>query len=139
MQEYTPLDINKSVKDAFGDTEKSLKTIMSNFSGTAFPVNNLEEGMVCYRTDEGKAYRYKRGNWTPDNIELDKTPTEGSGKAVSSGGVKTYTDNKFKEANLYADGRLGEANQYADKKLTEAKTYVDQAIANITNGNEVSY
>lgn len=37
----------------------SIKSVMSNSSGTSFPSTELQVGMGCYRTDEGKVYHLK--------------------------------------------------------------------------------
>lgn len=41
----------------------NFKSIMTDFAGTVFPTENLVPYMTCYRTDEGKLYRYDGADW----------------------------------------------------------------------------
>lgn len=65
MQSYTPLGstATTTVKEAILNHENNINAIRSTNSGTAFPVNNLEEGLHCYRTDLSKDYIYTDGQW----------------------------------------------------------------------------
>ncbi len=65
-QNYYPLDLEETISDAFPKLHDNLEAIANNFSGTSFPTNNLFVGMVCYRTDLGKTYRYTNSGWLVD-------------------------------------------------------------------------
>jgi microcystin-dependent protein len=57
MQNFTSLDPSKPLKTSIPAMQASIESIVSAFSGTAFPADNLFVGMPCWRTDEGKLYR----------------------------------------------------------------------------------
>lgn len=56
MQSFKEIQGQDSVKASRNTINDSMKTIMSNHSGTAFPTTNLQLGMKCYRSDAGKTY-----------------------------------------------------------------------------------
>lgn len=66
-------------------------------------------------------------------VEVDTTPTEGSGKPVTSGGVYTAIQDSIAEAEAYADEKateaVGTARTYTDSQNTvvynNAKSYAD--------------
>lgn len=59
MQEYTDLSPTGYVNEDRATINKNFQSIISDFSGTAFPTENLVEGMRCNRTDQSKIYRLK--------------------------------------------------------------------------------
>lgn len=65
MQSYTPLGstATTTLKDAILNHENNINALRTTNSGTAFPTDNLAEGLHCYRTDEGKEYIYTNGAW----------------------------------------------------------------------------
>ena len=56
MQNYKEINGNDYVKDSRTTINETMRSIQSMNSGTAFPTNNLFEGMKCYRTDLKKTY-----------------------------------------------------------------------------------
>lgn len=64
MQSFKEINVDDTIYDSRTTINDSIKTVMSNNSGTAFPTTNLQVGMKCYRTDLGKTYTLVR--ITPD-------------------------------------------------------------------------
>lgn len=58
-QDYYAYNANHIVKEAMPLLYNFIKAIASGFSGTAFPTQGLEAGMLCYRTDQEKLYQLK--------------------------------------------------------------------------------
>jgi hypothetical protein len=56
MQSYTEIPSNQTVKTSLSPLLGNDKTIMSCSAGTAFPTANLQQGMLCYRTDLNQLY-----------------------------------------------------------------------------------
>ena len=56
MQNYKELNPTDYVKDSRQTINDNFITLMSDFSGTVFPTNNLVAGMKCNRTDRKKVY-----------------------------------------------------------------------------------
>lgn len=52
MQEYYPLNVQENVSVVIPKMQKSLDSVSSCFSGSAFPTTNLQIGMLCMRTDD---------------------------------------------------------------------------------------
>lgn len=57
MQNFTEFSSNDYLNVGIPKLYDDIVTVLSQSSGTAFPTTNLEVGMVCYRTDQRKAYR----------------------------------------------------------------------------------
>ena len=69
MQKYKEINGNDYVKDSRTTINETMQSIQSMNSGTAFPTNNLFEGMKCYRTDLKKTYTLtdaENGTWVED-------------------------------------------------------------------------
>jgi hypothetical protein len=56
MQNYTEIPSSQTLKNSLAPILNNDKTIMSCSSGATFPTVNLQIGMICYRTDQGKLY-----------------------------------------------------------------------------------
>lgn len=70
MQKYKEINGNDYVKDSRTTINETMQSIQSMNSGTAFPTNNLFEGMKCYRTDLKKTYTLtdvENGTWVEDS------------------------------------------------------------------------
>lgn len=70
MQNYKEINGNDYVKDSRTTINETMQSIQSMNSGTAFPTNNLFEGMKCYRTDLKKTYTLtdvENGTWVEDS------------------------------------------------------------------------
>lgn len=57
MQNYTEIASSVTITSSRSLLLNNDKSIMSCFSGTAYPTTNLQVGMLCYRTDTGKLYQ----------------------------------------------------------------------------------
>ena len=69
MQKYKEINGNDYVKDSRTTINETMRSIQSMNSGTAFPTNNLFEGMKCYRTDLKKTYTLtdvENNTWVED-------------------------------------------------------------------------
>lgn len=58
MQQYVDILGTDLVKNSRDTINNNIKTVGSNYSGTAFPTDNLLVGMTCYRTDRKELYIY---------------------------------------------------------------------------------
>lgn len=56
MQKLTTFNPNETLYKAIPKLSDDILTVLSSSSGTAFPTDGLQVGMVCYRTDLQKAY-----------------------------------------------------------------------------------
>lgn len=56
MQKLTTFNPNETLDKAIPKLSDDILTVLSSSSGNAFPTDGLQVGMVCYRTDLGKAY-----------------------------------------------------------------------------------
>ena len=73
MQSFKEINVDDTIYDSRTTINDSIKTVMSNNSGTAFPTTNLQVGMKCYRTDLGKTYTLTdvaNKTWVEDNHAL---------------------------------------------------------------------
>ena len=61
-QDFSELLGSGLIKNDREKINKNFSAVASDFAGTAFPTNNLVEGMKCYRTDLKKVYRYTISN-----------------------------------------------------------------------------
>lgn len=77
MQNFNDIPEDQSLTDSRLVLLNNLKTVLSNFSGTVFPTQNLQQGMFCYRSDEGKFYglRTLPSDWILV-LDLSKSFTE---------------------------------------------------------------
>lgn len=96
MQGYKEITLTDVARDAVMQLQENIKTIASNNAGTAFPTENLYDGMLCYRTDEGAYYSYNASGetWKSLNISLPVATKSvlgavkvGSGLSITSAGV----------------------------------------------------
>lgn len=93
MQNYLEINGQDYVKDSRTKINESLRTLLSNNSGTAFPTSNLQEGMKCFRTDLGKTFTLidaENDTWIDDSIvtKLAQAVTI----ALSGGATGTATE-----------------------------------------------
>lgn len=56
VQRYTEIPSSQKIAESLSLILNNDKTAISHNSGSAFPTTNLQIGMTCYRTDEGKLY-----------------------------------------------------------------------------------
>lgn len=57
MQNYTEIASSTTIAASRSQLLNNDKSIMSCFSGTAYPTTNLQVGMLCFRTDSGKLFQ----------------------------------------------------------------------------------
>lgn len=57
MQSYVEISNSTTLTASLSQILGNDKSIMTDFSGTAFPTTNLFVGMKCFRTDQNKTYR----------------------------------------------------------------------------------
>lgn len=57
MQNYHDLQNTEAANVYLDKVKDNIQTVASNFSGTSFPTDNLQVGMLCYRTDKKKLYQ----------------------------------------------------------------------------------
>ena len=107
MQNYHDLQNTEAANVYLDKVKDNIRTVASNFSGTSFPTENLQAGMLCYRTDEKKLYQLTNTypiTWesVQSSLTFDTTPTAGSTNPVTSNGIynslqnlatKEYVDN----------------------------------------------
>lgn len=100
MQNYHDLQNTEAANVYLDKVKDNIQAVASNFSGTSFPTENLQVGMLCYRTDKKKLYQLTDTDpitWesVQSSLTFDTTPTAGSKNPVTSGGIKTALDTKL--------------------------------------------
>lgn len=99
MQGYKEITLTDVARDAVMQLQENIKTIASNNAGTAFPTENLYDGMLCYRTDKATYYSYNSSTetWgTLNSLPVASTSIlggikVGSGLSITSAGVLSAT------------------------------------------------
>ena len=133
MQSYKTIKGQDNVKDTRNTINDSMNTIMSNHSGTAFPTENLQVGMKCYRTDLGKTYTLTDADssiWKEDNhATVADSTNKLSGLELVSDSSKGDTYGKIPKVGT--DGVL-EIGKYIDfhSKSKDNKDYSTRITAN---------
>lgn len=131
MQSFKEINGQDNIKNSRTTINDSIKTVMSNNSGTAFPTTNLQVGMKCYRTDLGKTYtltNVANKTWVEDNhATLADSANKLSGYPLSNGGDSTFGKIPF----VGTDGVL-EIGKYIDfhSKNGDGKDYSARIEAN---------
>lgn len=71
MEDFVLIEGTQTLASSREQINNALMSVRSLSSGTSFPIENLVDGMLCYRTDEDKLYQYKasRDVWT-DKINI---------------------------------------------------------------------
>ena len=102
MQTYTKITNDFTGAELPGKIDENLNSIKSNFSGTAFPTENLVEGMTCYRTDLDTEYKYIGGAWKVSGIATQVEAENGTNdtKVMTPKGVD-YRLNKDRAIKTY--------------------------------------
>lgn len=125
MQNYHDLQNTEAANVYLDKVKDNIQAVASNFSGTSFPTENLQVGMLCYRTDKKKLYQLTDTDpitWesVQSSLTFDTTPTAGSTNPVTSGGVKTALDRKL---SLTGGNVTGNVTASAFKTGTDASNY----------------
>lgn len=72
MQGYVKFNDEQYVSDAPAQLNGNMQSIMTDFSGTSFPVLELYNGMTCFRVDQNKIYRFYENDATePWHLEYE--------------------------------------------------------------------
>lgn len=98
MQNYHDLQNTEAVNVYLAKVKDNMQSVASNFSGTSFPTDNLQAGMLCYRTDEKKLYQLTNTypiTWesVQSSLTFDTTPTADSTNPVTSTGIYSALQN----------------------------------------------
>lgn len=64
MQQYTEIPGQEIISASLGDILNNDKTALSCSSGSAFPTQNLQQGMLCLRTDLNQLFQMQDANLT---------------------------------------------------------------------------
>lgn len=89
MEQFKLLEGTDTLKDSREILNNNLLSVRSLSSGTAFPTDNLSEGMLCYRTDLKKLYQYQAdGSWSAD-ITMS---ISGNANTANSAGTATNAE-----------------------------------------------
>lgn len=161
MQKLTTFNPNETLDKAIPKLSDDILTVLSSSSGNAFPTDGLQVGMVCYRTDLGKAYvltSLENNNpvWTilfsinfaPGVAEFDSDGNEIAKHYLSvdggtmNGPIKygTAPSNENELANkAYVDATMQAASKDVSKKLSDSSQALSNSISELktdiqTNG-----
>ncbi len=133
MQSFKEINGQDNIKNSRTTINDSIKTVMSNNSGTAFPTTNLQVGMKCYRTDLGKTYTLTdvaNKTWKEDNhATLADSANKLSGLTVAGSNDSQAITNKIPKI----DGSgVMEVGKYIDFHSTNKQTtdYTARITAN---------
>lgn len=129
MEQFTLLEGDHTLKESRQLINNALLTVRSLSAGTAFPTDNLTDGMLCYRTDLGRLYCLVdsvSGTWT------DKLPADLSGQAATALAADTapwqgITDKPAvyppaDHTHPYAGASVSGGSALSADKLTTART-----------------
>lgn len=131
MQSFKEINGQDNIKNSRTTINDSIKTVMSNNSGTAFPTTNLQVGMKCYRKDLGKTYTLTdvvNKTWKEDNhATLADSANKLSGISLSNGG-----DSVFGKIPMVGEDGVLEIGKYIDfhSKNGDKKDYSTRIEAN---------
>lgn len=133
MQSFKEINGQDNIKNSRTTINDSIKTVMSNNSGTAFPTTSLQVGMKCYRTDLGKTYTLidvANKTWREDNhATLADSANKLSGLNVAGSNDSQAITNKIPKI----DGSgVMEVGKYIDFHSTNKQTtdYTARITAN---------
>ena len=88
MENFNLLDGSDTLKASRDTINNNLLSVRSLSSGTAFPTDNLSDGMLCYRTDLKRLYQYQEnGSWSADiamNINGNANTANSAGTAATA-------------------------------------------------------
>lgn len=110
MQNFNKFNDSDYISDAPDKLNYNFQTIASDFAGTSFPTTDLVEGMTCYRTDEGKVYRYRGNSWQLEYTIVDggtKVKQADSASSATSAGKATNDANGKAITGYVADVTVG--------------------------------
>lgn len=162
MQDYKQLDPTEPLNKSIPSMMKSLNSVASGFSGTAFPTENLYVGMRCVRTDQNMEYictkvENGKAEWTDVNkltLHAGQAETDGSGNNIEQTYLKkgeaesTYlsksdASNTYitsnKAAETYFPKTTGEAlSSDVASNVNAVKSLTEKVNANTSSISEVN-
>lgn len=141
MQSFKEINVDDTIYDSRTTINDSIKTVMSNNSGTAFPTTNLQVGMKCYRTDLGKTYTLTdvaKKTWKEDShATIADSANKLNGYPVHDGG-----DSPFSKIPVISKAGVLEIGKYIDfhsanKQTTDVTTRItanDNGTISVSGG-----
>lgn len=147
MQNYRNIEASDIVRDSRETINNNIKTAISCNSGTAFPVDDVEIGMLCYRTDKGALYQMTSlHTWTRIILDsaIDTSLSTSSANPVTNKAITTginsvstalsdfedvVVDTYAKAADLATVATSGSYNDLSNKPTTNQ---VYQAVSTST-------
>lgn len=143
MQNYHDLQNTEAANVYLDKVKDNIQTVASNFSGTSFPTDNLQVGMLCYRTDKKKLYQLTDTDpitWesVQSSLTFDTTPTAGSKNPVTSGGVKTALDGKLSLTGNASSATKAESD-WNGNRITDTYAKKTDVPAVTVSGNTISF
>ena len=103
MQSYTEISENTTLRDSRALILNNDKTAISNNQGTAFPTQDLQVGMFCFRTDERKLYQLisTAPEWKLVLDASGDTATAPNAATVNNGAIVTVITVICKDKRIY--------------------------------------
>lgn len=104
MQGFSVLNATDYVKDSRQAINDNFAAVISDFSGTVFPTNNLTGGMKCNRTDRKKVYVLQQDllTWTEffdyNNNKITVPNAANATNATNDGNGDNISETYLKEA-----------------------------------------
>ena len=104
MQGFSVLNATDYVKDSRQAINDNFAAVISDFSGTVFPTNNLTGGMKCNRTDRKKVYVLQQDllTWTEffdyNNNKITVPNATNATNATNDGNGDNISETYLKEA-----------------------------------------
>lgn len=144
MQNYKNIEASDIVRDSRETINNNIKTAISCNSGTAFPVDDVEIGMLCYRTDKGALYQMTSlHTWTRVILDsaIDTSLSTSSTNTVTNKAITTginsvstalsdfedvVVDTYAKTANLATVATSGSYNDLSNKP-TKVSNFTNDA------------
>ncbi len=114
MQTYNPLLPTGLISEDRQTINDNMECIITDFAGTAFPTNNLFEGMLCARKDQKKVYRLEEDlatwkllyDYNGSEITVPK-----ANKAVLDGDGKPINTTYLKSVPVYVGATTSTAGE----------------------------
>lgn len=106
MQKYTEIPASTTLADSLPLILQNDKTVISCHSGTSFPIVQIWEGMLCYRTDEKKLYQLHDPTATGVNMWHCIADLSGDARLLDGGAGNTINYDK-KDLNSWKDMPTG--------------------------------
>lgn len=90
MEDFSLLRGDQTLSSSRVQINNALSSVRSLSAGTTFPVDNLHEGMLCYRTDKKMLYQYDGQAWQEEiKLKANSAVYDADGKRIDT---TTYVD-----------------------------------------------